>query len=75
MNNGKQLGGSYGANSFASSYPHEEQVYIDEEWIINGDGGFERAVEQSAGIIIFLKDAESVMFYHSGDANDDEQQE
>ena len=75
MNNGKQLGGSYGANSFASSYPNEEQIYIDEEWIINDDGGFERAVEQSAGIIIFLKDAESIMFYHSGDAIDDEQQE
>lgn len=72
MNSGKKLGGSYGVDSFSSSYPHEEQIYIDEEWVINADGGFERIVEQSAGIIIFLKDAESVSFYYSGDElNDD----
>lgn len=72
MNSGKKLGGSYGVNSFSSSYPHEEQIYIDEEWVINADDGFERVVEQSEGIIIFLKDAESVSFYYSGDElNDD----
>ncbi|WP_201580888.1 DUF6338 family protein [Psychrobacter glacincola] len=72
MNSGKKLGGSYGVDSFSSSYLHEEQIYIDEEWVINADGGFERIVEQSAGIIIFLKDAESVSFYYSGDElNDD----
>lgn len=72
MTDGRKIGGSYGANSFASSYPYEEQIYIDEEWIINEYGGFERIVEQTNGIIIFLKNADSVEFHYSGDEINDE---
>lgn len=71
MNDGKKIGGSYGINSFASSYPYEEQIYIDEEWIINEEGSFDRRVEQTNGIIIFLKNADSIEFYYSGDEQDD----
>lgn len=71
MGSGKKVGGIYGVNAFSSSYPHEEQIYLDEEWIINEDGAFERPVAQSAGIIVFLKDAESLEFYHSGENTDE----
>lgn len=71
LKNGKKIGGMYGPNSFASSSPSEEQIYLEEQWILNEDGGFCRKVEQTSGIIILSSEIRSVEFMHSGEQDDE----
>ncbi|NQY65229.1 MAG: hypothetical protein HRT38_16215 [Alteromonadaceae bacterium] len=52
LKDGNVVGGIYSGKSFVSSSPAKEQLYLEESWIINDKGGFERAKNNSAGIII-----------------------
>lgn len=67
LKDGEKIAGKFGTGSFASSAPAEEQIYLEEEWILNQDGGFERPADQSAGIIILSSEIRSVEFYNSGE--------
>jgi hypothetical protein len=71
IKNGDKIGGMYGPNSFASSAPAEEQIYLEEQWLLNEEGGFERAVEQTSGIIILSSEILSVELRHSGESDDE----
>lgn len=46
------IAGKYAENSFTSSAPAPEQIYLEESWIINEKGGFERAKNNSKGVLI-----------------------
>jgi len=52
MKDGSVLGGYYGENSFTSNAPAPEQIYLEETWIMNDEGGFVRRKNDTAGIII-----------------------
>jgi hypothetical protein len=52
LTNGTMIAGKYSTKSFSSSYPSDEQIYLEEEWLLNNDGGFDRVKERTAGIII-----------------------
>lgn len=52
LKNGSVIAGRYAENSFASSYPDEEQIYLEETWLVNKKGGFERKKNLTAGVII-----------------------
>jgi len=52
MKDGSTIGGYYGENSHTSSAPALEQIYIEETWVINESGEFERPKKDSAGVII-----------------------
>lgn len=52
LKDGKKVAGKYGRNSFSSSSPAPEQIYLEETWVINDDGGFERPRASTAGTII-----------------------
>ncbi len=56
LNDGTKIGGKYSSNSFASSAPAGEQIYLEETWIVNDKGGLERKKKQTAGVIILSKD-------------------
>lgn len=64
MKDGKRLGGKYGGKSFSSSGTSKEQIYIEETWELNVDGGFERAKDTTAGTLIVSSDIESIEFFH-----------
>ena len=64
MKDGKKIAGKYGYKSFASSGPYKEQIYIEETWHLNSDGGFERAKITTAGTLIISPEIESVEFFH-----------
>ena len=64
LKNGEKVAGMYGPNSFASSAPAEEQIYLEEKWLLNEKGGFDRPVKQTSGIII-SSEILSVEFKHS----------
>ncbi len=56
LGNGKVIGGRYAHNSFASSAPAKEQLYLEEAWIIDDKGGFVKKKDRSAGIIVLASD-------------------
>jgi hypothetical protein len=49
---GKKIAGFYGENSFVSSYPESPQIYLEQEWILNAEDGFERQANSTRGVII-----------------------
>ncbi|WP_291770771.1 DUF6338 family protein [Castellaniella sp.] len=72
LKDGTQIGGLYNTQSFASSAPAPEQLYLEEAWKLNADGGFERPRVDSAGIMILTLDMVTVEFFNitSGIGND-----
>lgn len=72
LKDGRQIAGRYAEESFASSPPAAEQLYLQEAWVLNSDGGFERPRVDSAGIMILAPDIVTVEFFKitSGDGYD-----
>ncbi len=64
LKNGEKIGGKYAYKSFSSNSPANEEIYLEERWIINKHGGFERRVNETAGIIILSSEIESIEFYN-----------
>lgn len=52
LKDGSVIAGRYADKSFASSTPAQEQIYLEETWMLNNNGGFERAKNNTAGVII-----------------------
>lgn len=52
LNDGELLGGLYGLGSFASSYPEEEDLYLQEVWEIDEDGSFIKKMTDTKGLLI-----------------------
>ncbi len=46
------IAGRYACKSFASSAPAPEQIYLEETWMLNDNGGFERKKNDTAGVIV-----------------------
>ena len=75
LKDGKRIGGLYDSKSFASSAPNPEQIYLQESWELNGDGGLERVRTDSAGIMILTSDIVSLEFFNVKDGDEDDGQE
>ncbi len=52
LKDGRRIGGIYGTNSFTSSYPAKEQIYLEQVWELDNECRFLHHVERSEGIII-----------------------
>lgn len=65
LKDGKQIAGLYGGNSFASGAPFAEQLYLEEAWIMNEFGGFERRRVNTAGIIILSSEIATVELFNT----------
>ncbi|MCX5804055.1 MAG: DUF6338 family protein [Proteobacteria bacterium] len=63
LKDGTKFAGKYGSESFTSSAPEEEQIYLEETWVVNEHGGFERPREQTAGIIIISSEIAAVELF------------
>jgi hypothetical protein len=60
LKDGRKIGGKFDENSFASSFPAEEQIYLEEIWKLDKKGVFLYPVERSKGTIIFSEEMLSV---------------
>lgn len=71
LKDGKKIAGRYDSTSFASSAPAPEQIYLEENWILNSDGGFERPRTETAGILILSSEILTVELFklNEGDKN------
>lgn len=63
LKNGNKIAGYYGPNSFASGSPAAEGIYLEQNWMISEDGGFERRRDSTAGILILPPDISTVEFF------------
>ena len=72
LTDGRQIAGRYDSKSFASSSPAAEQIYLEETWVLSDGGGFERARNDSAGIIILAKEIATLELFHIKDAQESE---
>ncbi|MFA0390099.1 DUF6338 family protein [Vibrio splendidus] len=62
LNNGDVIAGYYGPKSFASSSPAEEQLYLEQTWKLGSNGSFERAINNTAGVIILTGEISHIEF-------------
>ncbi|MFF5483675.1 DUF6338 family protein [Streptomyces sp. NPDC012935] len=50
LKDGVWVGGWYGDQSFATSYPHPPEIFLELEWRLDADGRFLEKVEKTQGI-------------------------
>ena len=63
LKDGRKIGGKYDTNSCASSYPVEEQIYLEQVWQLDEKGRFTNPLDRSEGIIVLNKDISSIEFF------------
>ena len=63
LKNGKRIGGKYGLNSYSSTYPNPEGLYLEEVWKLNDKNGFDEIVDQTEGILIAENEISTIEFY------------
>ena len=62
LKDGTLIGGRYSDKSFASSAPAPEQIYLEEVWVLNNKGGFERKKNDTAGVIVLSSEISHIEF-------------
>jgi len=67
MKDGRLIGGRYETESFASSFPHEEQLYLEEVWKLSDEGAFESKIDRTAGIMVSSGDIYAIELFRGGD--------
>lgn len=63
LKNGRKVGGWFGEKSFASGDPNAPELYIEEAYHINDDGGFDAPFNQTQGILITESEISTINFY------------
>lgn len=63
LKDGRKIGGRYDTNSFASSYPADEQIYLEEVWKLDENGKFIETIDRTKGILILNKDISSIELF------------
>lgn len=78
LDDGSKVAGFYAGESYASAFPSEEQIYIQQEWVVGENDAFERAVTGSDGILLNGRDIKRLVFYKfdatSGDGDCDDRE-
>jgi hypothetical protein len=52
LTNGSKIGGIYSENSYSSSYPESEDLYLEEVWDVDKNGNFIEKLKDTKGIWI-----------------------
>ncbi len=63
LTDGGKIGGRFDTRSFASDFPEEEQLYLEEVWNLDETGVFVSRVDRTRGILILSKDISSVELF------------
>jgi hypothetical protein len=64
LTDGSRVGAGWGANSFASWFPHEEDIYFEVVYSLLEDGSFGDPVPLSAGILLKRADIRSLELFY-----------
>ena len=74
LKNGGWAGGWFGTKSFASSYPHSGEIFLQTAWRMNQDGSFAAKSQHSNGLYVRCEDIDLLELLdppplsHQGDA-------
>lgn len=60
---GRHIGGRYDSKSFTSSFPHKEQIYLEELWRLDKKGAFIKQVDRTEGILIMGDEISFIEFF------------
>jgi hypothetical protein len=63
LKNGEMTGGLYCSNSFASSYPEKEDLYLEELWKVDEKGVFTEKVENTNGLSVNFEEIHYIEFF------------
>lgn len=63
LKDGRRIGGKYDRNSFSSSYPSKEQIYLEEVWKLDEADKFVEPIEGSKGIIVLGEEILAIEFF------------
>lgn len=62
LKSGKMLGGYYGEQSYATSFPDEPEIYVEEVWRVDENGHFVEKVDGTFGMILKQAECERLEF-------------
>jgi len=62
LKEGKLLGGYFGERSFASTYPQEPEIYVEQVWRVDEEGHFVEMVSGTLGAVLRQTDWERIEF-------------
>ena len=65
LQNGNKIGGYYGENSYATSYTHEGDIFIEKAIKVDQNGVFLKVVEDSCGILIRKDEYNLIEFFNT----------
>lgn len=71
MKDGSVIGGRFDANSFASSWPAPEQLYLEELWELDAQRAFKNVIPRSHGAIILGADIRAIEYFEEGGQQND----
>jgi len=60
LKDGSRVGGYLGPGSFASSYPERQDLFIEQQWWLDGDGVFLRPIAGTRGLLVAREDVLTV---------------
>jgi hypothetical protein len=63
LQDGSKVGGLYAGASFAASGVAKGDIYLEQAWLINDDGGLERRRTETDGILIFGDSIRGLEFF------------
>ncbi|MBT2896698.1 DUF6338 family protein [Streptomyces sp. McG3] len=67
LKDGNWAGGWYGDRSYASSYPHPAELYLESARVMGGDGSFGARVRGTAGLRLRAEDFDVLEFVETGE--------
>ena len=63
LKDGRNIGGVYGSNSFTSSFPNPQDIYLEEVWLLDENNSFVESIDKSAGILMKMNEISSIEFF------------
>ena len=63
LKNGSKIGGYYGFQSYAASFPTEGEIYLEAVSRVDEDGKFKEPVNRSRGVIIRKDQYDLIEFF------------
>jgi len=66
LKTGEMIGGFYGTESLASSYPQMPDIFVEEVWKVDDTGKFEKKIDRTEGMYVSMSECRLVEFFSVG---------
>ena len=75
LKDGKVIGGLYNGESFASSYPESQDIYLGEVWKVDEQGRFQSRIDATMGALVNHGVIDYLEFYAVGGPSNEASEE